>query len=153
RIRQHERPRRRQGPPLKTAQPLFVTILLHVERGCPSVKGEGGEHFPSQFASGMDMASDTNTGGSWDRVAAELRACREAQQRAWGDLDNTTLGRYLAGEATTDEQQQIENALDELPELRKLTELVRDVLGESETVVPTPAPSPTVLPFSRSAAP
>jgi hypothetical protein len=96
------------------------------------------------------MASEVNGGSQWDRVAAELRACREAQQRAWGDIDNTTLGRYLAGEITPEEQQQIDRALDELPELRKLTELVRDVLGESETPVPEPvAHEPTILPFPR----
>ncbi|HEY7156205.1 MAG TPA: tetratricopeptide repeat protein [Gemmataceae bacterium] len=100
------------------------------------------------------MASDTNTNNPWDRVAAELRACREAQQRAWGDIDNTTLGRYLAGEVTSEEQQHIDNALDELPELRKLTELVRDVLGESEAVVSAPAPSvPAILPFARPTTP
>src|SRR5579884_4173833 len=96
------------------------------------------------------MASESNGGSQWDRVAAELRACREAQQRAWGDIDNTTLGRYLAGEITPEEQQQIDRALDELPELRKLTELVRDVLGESEAPVPEPVShEPTILPFSR----
>jgi hypothetical protein len=99
------------------------------------------------------MASDTNTNSPWDRVAAELRACREAQQRAWGDIDNTTLGRYLAGEVTSEEQRNIENALDELPELRKLTELVRDVLGESEAVVSPASSAPAILPFARPTVP
>ncbi len=98
------------------------------------------------------MAFDSNTNNQWERVAAELRAYREAQQRAWGDIDNATLGRYLAGEVTSEEQQHIENALNELPELRKLTDLVRDVLGESEAVqVSAPSP-PAILPFSRPSA-
>ena len=98
------------------------------------------------------MTPEPNAGSSWDRVAAELRACREDQQRAWGDIDNTTLGRFLAGEVTPEEQQQIENALDNLPELRKLTDLVREVLAEPETSVPSPAPvpyGPAVVPFSQ----
>jgi hypothetical protein len=86
------------------------------------------------------MSSDSNA-GAWDRVAAELRACREAQQRAWGDLDNATLGRYLAGEVTSDERRRVESALGELPELRKLMNLVGDVLNEFE---PTAAPAPVV---------
>src|SRR5579884_3775466 len=98
------------------------------------------------------MASESNGGSQWGRVAAELRACREAQQRAWGDIDNTTLGRYLAGEVTPDERQHIETALQELPELRKLLELVQDVLGESEVAAPAPASvpyGPATLPFPR----
>lgn len=91
------------------------------------------------------MTPQANADSSWDRVAAELRACREAQQRAWGDIDNTTLGRFLAGEVTPEEQHQIENALDNLPELRKLTELVREVLAEPETA-PVPCEA-AVLPF------
>ncbi|MGH7170540.1 MAG: HEAT repeat domain-containing protein [Gemmataceae bacterium] len=98
------------------------------------------------------MTPEPNAGSSWDRVAAELRACRESQQRAWGDIDNTTLGRFLAGEVTPEEQQQIENALDTLPELRKLTDLVREVLAEPEIAVPTPAPvlyGSAVVPFPQ----
>jgi hypothetical protein len=98
------------------------------------------------------MTPETNADNSWDRVAAELRACREEQHRAWGDIDNTTLGRFLAGEVTPEEQNQIENALDALPELRKLTDLVRDVLGETENAIP-PSPAvpygPAVLPFPQ----
>jgi hypothetical protein len=98
------------------------------------------------------MTPDTHDGSQWDRVAAELRACRETQQRAWGDIDNTTLGRFLAGEVTSEEQQQIENALDALPELRKLTDLVRDVLSEADTAAPEPVSvpyGPMVLPFPQ----
>ena len=99
------------------------------------------------------MPSDANAGSQWERVAAELRACREAQQRAWGDIDNTTLGRYLADEVSREEREQIESALDELPELRKLTDLVRDVLGASEAVASDPVSvpyGPAILPFPQA---
>jgi hypothetical protein len=95
-----------------------------------------------------------NDGAQWDRVAAELRAYREAQQRAWGTIDNATLGRYLAGEVNGDERRQVETALQELPELRKLTDLVRDVLEDFEPIatVPSPsisAPAPVILSLSE----
>jgi hypothetical protein len=99
------------------------------------------------------MKPERDNGSQWDRVAAELRECREAQQRAWGDIDNTTLGRFLAGEVTPEEQQQIENALDELPELRKLTELVRDVLGESDSAAPEPVSVPRTVPYGPAILP
>jgi hypothetical protein len=99
------------------------------------------------------MATELQPDGSWQRVAAELRACREEQKQAWGDIDNATLGRYLAGEVNDGERRQVENALEQLPQLRELTDLVRDVLsdcdlGESATPQAVPA-SPAVLPFTR----
>lgn len=97
------------------------------------------------------MTSEVDDGSQWERVAAELRACREAQRRAWGDLDNATLGRYLAGDVDTEERRQIESALEALPELRKLTDLVRDVLSETVDIATerqTTPSDPTVLPFS-----
>jgi hypothetical protein len=99
------------------------------------------------------MASDVNAENQWERVAAELRACREAQQRAWGDLDDALLGRYLAGEVDPEERRQIESALQELPELRKLTELVRDVLGEFDLAADEPASSPQAVPYGPATLP
>jgi hypothetical protein len=88
--------------------------------------------------------------GSWDRVAAELRACKESQQKAYGDVDSATLGRYLAGEMTPAERATLEQTLDELPDLRLLTDLVQDVLndlGPVETAPPAAAPAPVTLPL------
>jgi hypothetical protein len=97
------------------------------------------------------MTLEVDDGSQWERVAAELRACREAQRRAWGDLDNATLGRYLAGDVDAEERQHIESALEALPELRKLTDLVRDVLSETDDIAAerqsTPS-DPAVLPFA-----
>jgi hypothetical protein len=91
----------------------------------------------------MPTTSD-DAGVQWDRVAEELRTCREAQRQAWGDIDNATLGRYLAGEAGSDEQQAVEAALADHPELRVLTDLVREVLADAEPL-PAPAPQPAAV--------
>src|SRR5947209_1833340 len=93
------------------------------------------------------MANDT-TAGQWERVASELRACREAQRRAYGDVDPLTLGRYLSDEASGDERRQVEQALEAHPDLRLLTDLVRDVLGEAET-----SSEPAILPLRPRQAP
>jgi hypothetical protein len=105
---------------------------------------------PAAFFEGGSRMAGEHEACSWDRVAAELRAAREAQQRAWGTIDNATLGRYLADEVSTEERARVESALVELPELRKLTDLVRDVLNEFEPAeVPPPAvPEPAVLPWT-----
>ena len=87
--------------------------------------------------------------GQWDRVASELRACREAQQQAWGDVDNATLGRYLAGDVTPEERRRIETELGRRPELRKLTDLVSDVIRDCEPAAPERA-GRSVLPFSAA---
>jgi hypothetical protein len=93
------------------------------------------------------MATDF---GHWDRVASELRACREAQQEAWGDVDNATLGRYLAGDVTPQERRRIEAELRQRPELRKLTDLVSDVLRECGPVAAPKGASPSVLSFAAA---
>src|SRR2546425_32668 len=76
------------------------------------------------------MSSELGSPHPWERIALELRACKQSQREAWGDVDNATLGRYLAGEASGDELAEVEQALQALPELRKLTEIVRDVLDD-----------------------
>ena len=94
------------------------------------------------------MPSDFGIGGQWERVASELRACRDAQQQAWGDLDNATLGRYLAGDVTPEERQRVEIALKARPELRLLTDLVSDVLADCEPIsARETAAQPAILPF------
>lgn len=87
---------------------------------------------------------DSDGQGTWERVSAELRAYRDLQHQAWGDIDNATLGRYLAGEVSDDERRHVEQALADLPDLRLLTDLVKDVLSEYE---PAPQPAPTILSF------
>src|SRR5271163_4279313 len=98
------------------------------------------------------MPDDPDIDGQWERVASELRACRAAQEQAWGGVDNGLLGRYLADDVTADERRRIESALRERPELRKLTDPVSDVLRECEPVVAAPEPvgRPAVLPFPKT---
>lgn len=99
------------------------------------------------------MSSSFDETGSWDRVAAELRACKESQKLAYGDVDNATLGRYLAGDLNPAEMATLEQTLDELPELRKLTDLVQDVLRDLEPIesapptLPEVAVTPVILPL------
>lgn len=96
-------------------------------------------------ATGEDLASQ------WERLANELRACKESQRRTWGNLDDATLGRYLAGEASGEETARVEGEMHDRPELRKLTDLVRDVLGELEPIeaAAQPAPAPRLLTFEK----
>ena len=77
------------------------------------------------------MAIEFDPTEQWHRVASELRAYKETQQQAWGDIDNATLGRYLAGELSGEERARVEQALTQYPELLKLTDVVRDVLEEA----------------------
>jgi hypothetical protein len=99
------------------------------------------------------MTTGSVSDSGWERVAAELRASRDAQRATWGDLDNTTLGRYLAGEVSPEELERVEQALRELPELRTLTDLVRDVLGESDrsAAAPEEIAEPSLLAFRAPA--
>src|SRR4051794_27324779 len=107
------------------------------QRRQPSTTRSPGNTMSSRFDHSEPM-------DSWDRVSNELRALRRSQQEAYGDIDNATLGRYLAGEADADELASVEGALGDHPELRLLTDLVRDVLNETPAVAfdPTPLPVP-----------
>lgn len=97
------------------------------------------------------MAIEFDPTEQWDRVASELRAYKQTQQQAWGDVDNATLGRYLAGELSGEERARVEQALAQYPELLKLTDVVRDVLDEFEPAAPAPLPAaPKILPFPQS---
>src|SRR5262249_6227795 len=97
------------------------------------------------------MAPERSASAQWDALTAELRAYREQQKQTWGELDNALIGRYLAGEVSAEERQAVEAALQEHPELRKLTDLVLDVLNEFEPVSSeAPAPPPRLLPFTDS---
>lgn len=126
---------------------------MHVRAGLASIK-----FVPLTFAFAASlgtesrMASEFDPAEQWERVAAELRTHKQTQQQAWGDIDNATLGRYLAGDLADDERQSIEQALTQLPELRKLTDIVRDVLDEFDPAAPVPLPeAPQVLPFPPQA--
>jgi hypothetical protein len=90
----------------------------------------------------------------WDRVASELRACRESQRRAYGDIDSSTLGRYLAGESAAEERAEVEAAIEQHPDLRLLTDLVKDVLGSLEPIAEAPLhqTTPRILSFPAPAA-
>src|SRR3569623_3248758 len=104
-----------------------------------------------------NLPADAPPPDSWERVASTLRACKEDQKRTWGDLDSSTLGRYLAGEVAGDELGVIERELADHPELRQLTDLIRDVLGDLAPVAEPPVVLPCekprkprrVLPFLR----
>src|SRR5262249_7528144 len=78
-----------------------------------------------------------------------------AQRRAWGDVDDATLGRYLSDEASSSEQASIEAALQNHADLRLLTDIIRDVLAESGDAIPSlPAePAPQILAFRPPAKP
>jgi hypothetical protein len=68
----------------------------------------------------------------WARVAADLRAYREEQWRAWGDLDEIAIVRYLADEATEEERGRVERAMRDFPRVRECVEILREVMAEVE---------------------
>jgi hypothetical protein len=90
------------------------------------------------------MRSDNRPSDTWDRLAAELKACREAQRRAWGDTDNLLLGRYLADDLTPEERNRVESSLKEHPDLQLLTDVVREVMADCPAEEP-----PAILPFRK----
>jgi hypothetical protein len=83
---------------------------------------------PSDDAEGAGGDPDTQ----WARVAADLRAYRDAQQRDWGDLDEAAIARYLADEGTEAERGRVERAMRDYPKVRECVEVLREVMTEVE---------------------
>jgi tetratricopeptide (TPR) repeat protein len=87
----------------------------------------------------------TDTGESWARIASELRTYRDAQRRAWGNLDDATIARFLAGEAPEEESERVRATMRTHPKVQECVDILRDVLGDSvEMARPE---KPTVIPF------
>jgi hypothetical protein len=63
----------------------------------------------------------------WDRVAEELRAYRQTQRQAWGNLDDVLVARYLAGVCSPEEAVKVEQAMRNLPDLHEVIDVLRAV--------------------------
>ena len=98
------------------------------------------------------MSSVMDPAEGWERVAAELRACKESQQQAWATWTTPPWAATWPAGLSGDEHRQLEATLAELPELRKLTDLVQDVLrdlGPIEELPPIPFPTPAACRCQR----
>src|SRR5271165_6997003 len=73
--------------------------------------------------------SGDDPGNLWSHAATDLRAYRDAQRALWGDVDEGTLSRYVAGSATNEERESVSRAMRTHPELRACIETVRDVVS------------------------
>src|SRR5262249_32833220 len=89
----------------------------------------------------MDTTMENNTDlegagrdpdSQWARVASDLRAYREAQRRAWGELDEAAIARYLAGESTEEERSHVEQAMQEFPRVRECVEILREIVIDAD---------------------
>src|SRR5262245_30690710 len=85
------------------------------------------------------MAGQSESREQWERTAAELRAYRDAQRRAWGDFDDIKVARYLVGASSPQERAEVEQAVRSLPDLR-------DVMGVLRTAVPFSGEGPVAQP-------
>src|SRR4051812_22206952 len=97
---------RKEGENIRSTWPRISrspNFSLHVFGCQPSVRdgrrlSTSVADFGRSWITGNVMGLSSDAGSTWDRVAAELRTCREQQQRTYGRIDNALLGRYLAGE-------------------------------------------------------
>jgi hypothetical protein len=74
------------------------------------------------------MAGPSESREDWERLAAELRAYRQAQRQAWGDLDDLQVARYLDGACSPQERATVEQGMRDLPDVREVIDVLRSVL-------------------------
>ena len=73
---------------------------------------------------------DFNPQVQWRQVALELQKYRVAQQTEWGSVNDEIIAKYIAGEASPDEVQLVESAMETHPNIRNAVEVIRGVLAE-----------------------
>jgi hypothetical protein len=101
------------------------------------------------------MAGPSESREHWERLAAELRAYGQAQRQAWVDVDDMQLARYLTGACSPPERAAVEQALRDLPDVREVIDVLRDVLPAWELQAPVPsgaeegAAPPATVPAAR----
>jgi hypothetical protein len=88
------------------------------------------------------MTSESDADRQWERVAADLRAHREAQHQAWGGVEDELLARYMAGLCSPEEKAQVEQAREQFPRVRECLDVVADVFKEFAGPLSPPRPSP-----------
>jgi hypothetical protein len=68
----------------------------------------------------------------WAHAAADLRSYREEQRRAWGDMDESVVARYLIGASTEDERKRVLQAIRDFPKVRECVEILEEVMDADQ---------------------
>jgi ADP-heptose:LPS heptosyltransferase len=64
----------------------------------------------------------------WEECKRALQAYQQEQFAAWGDVDETTVARYLAGECTNEEREDVEREMASHPRLRESIAFIKGVM-------------------------
>jgi hypothetical protein len=93
---------------------------------------------------------DLKADEQWSRIAADLNEHRAAQRRAWGDVDEAAIARYVTGEGTEAERERLEQAMRDYPRVRECVESIRAIMGDLplEGIRAAETPRPAILPFA-----
>jgi len=79
------------------------------------------------FSPAKTPGAPPKTRVDWERLAMDLRDYRDTQKKAWGEIDEDTLSRYLANDVTEDERVRVEMAQVQHPDLKVLIELIKEM--------------------------
>jgi hypothetical protein len=99
---------------------------------------------------GAVESSGQNADEQWSRIAADLSAHREAQRRAWGEVDEAAIARFVTGEAPALEAARVEQAMRDYPRVRECVESIRAIMADrprESSSAPAP-PAEPILPFA-----
>jgi hypothetical protein len=66
----------------------------------------------------------------WSRIAADLSAHKAEQRRAWGDIDEAAIARYVTGEASAEERQRLEQAMRDFPRVQECVDSIREIMDD-----------------------
>jgi WD40 repeat protein len=87
----------------------------------------------------------------WARIGSELVAYREQYRNTWGDLDDLTLARFLSGETTEEEAEQVRRVMADHPKVLECIAILREVFDQEGELPGTAAAPPVKAPLQRAA--
>ena len=111
-----------------TAVAITVTTSTSPPPTGGNVSKEGPSHqltvAPTEFTSKPEDRSPV-----WPRLKVEVQEYRAWEEQAWCGLDEHLLARFLAGQCSAEERQQVEAAAQKSESVRDCLELVTDVMA------------------------
>lgn len=70
-----------------------------------------------------------NAESKWEECKRALQAYQQEQKAAWGNVDEATVARFLAGECTEQERQIVEREMASHPKLAECIRFIRKVMN------------------------
>ncbi|NQU20458.1 MAG: hypothetical protein HQ567_04185 [Candidatus Nealsonbacteria bacterium] len=88
--------------------------------------------FESTTVNGTEAVPEQRRDAQWERLVDELRAC-QSQPSTEEEIDELAIARYLSGECSDQEREEIDAAIKQSSGLAKCIALTRELFNDRES--------------------